>query len=276
MNRRAVSFQCAGEQLCGVLEEPAAGVRPSGVVVVTGGPQYRVGSHRQFVELTTRLAADGYACLRFDQRGSGDSGGGQRPFDRLDDDIRAAIDCLLRECPGVERVVLWGLCDAASAALIYAPTDTRVGGLVLLNPWVRREQTEARARIDHYYSSRLRDRRFWWRLLTGRVRVMRALGAYVRKLLVARRRADSGGGDFVDRMLAGAEAFDGRVLLVLSGQDLTAQEFSHIAASGPWSRWVDREAVSVAELEPANHTFSRQVWKDAVADRTAAWLDADR
>ena len=274
MKRRALRFQCGGEQLCGMLDEPDGEVQPTGVLVITGGPQYRVGSHRQFVELAASLAAGGYACLRFDHRGSGDSAGERRAFDRLDDDIRAAVDCFLRESPGIGRVVLWGLCDAASAALLYAATDSRVDGLVLLNPWVRREQTEARAQLDHYYSARVLDRNFWGRLLTGRVNVVRAAGSFLKKLVLARRKG--GGGDFVDRMLAGAEAFGGRVLLVLSGQDLTAQEFSQVAASGRWSQWLNGDRVSVAELAEANHTFSRQAWKDSVADRTCDWLDQRR
>jgi alpha/beta superfamily hydrolase len=90
-----------------------------GVLVVVGGPQYRVGSHRQFLLLSRRLASEGYPVMRFDYRGMGDGGGAMRSFEDVSADIGAAIEAFQRRCPSVRRIVLWGLCDAASAALLY-------------------------------------------------------------------------------------------------------------------------------------------------------------
>lgn len=69
----------------------------------------------------------------------GDSGGAQRDFEAIALDIGAAIDALRQACPGVAKIVLWGLCDAASASLLHveATRDPRIAGLCLLNPWVR-------------------------------------------------------------------------------------------------------------------------------------------
>ena len=53
---RGIVFGCAGEELVGVVH-PVASPVARGVLVVVGGPQYRVGSHRQFVLLARRLAA---------------------------------------------------------------------------------------------------------------------------------------------------------------------------------------------------------------------------
>jgi hypothetical protein len=70
----------------------------------------------------------------------------------------------------VERVVLWGLCDAASAALDYwhSARDSRVAAMALLNPWVRSETTLAKAHIKHYYAQRIVSREFWSKLFAGR------------------------------------------------------------------------------------------------------------
>ncbi|MEO6566032.1 MAG: alpha/beta fold hydrolase, partial [Casimicrobiaceae bacterium] len=81
-------------------------------MIVVGGPQYRVGSHRQFALLARALARVGIPALRFDYRGMGDSEGDRRSFDEIDADIAAAIDTLCREAH-LARVVLWGLCDGA-------------------------------------------------------------------------------------------------------------------------------------------------------------------
>ena len=52
----AVQFDCEGLRLFGVLSQPAEPGR-RGVLLVVGGPQYRVGSHRQFTLLARDLAA---------------------------------------------------------------------------------------------------------------------------------------------------------------------------------------------------------------------------
>lgn len=143
---------CGGERMLGILALPAVPA-DIGIVLVVGGPQTRVGSHRQFVLLSRRLAASGYAVLRFDYRGMGDSSGEQRGFEQVDEDIGAALDALQVTAPSVRRFVLWGLCDAASAALLYwrRTRDRRIAGFCLANPWVRSAATLARTQVRHYY-----------------------------------------------------------------------------------------------------------------------------
>ena len=136
---RPVVFPCAGDDLCGILHPAPGPAQGVGMIVIVGGPQYRVGSHPQFLLLARELAAAGYPVLRFDYRGMGDSEGAFRGFEGIDEDIRAAIDAFCTEAPEVEQVVLWGLCDAASAAAFYGHRDDRVAGMVLVKPWVRTE-----------------------------------------------------------------------------------------------------------------------------------------
>src|SRR5438067_13744952 len=131
---RAVSFDCQGERLYGVVSLPAVPAT-RGVLSVAGGPQYRAGSHRQFTLLARSLAARGIAAMRFDYRGMGDSEGQMRDFEQVQDDIRAALDCFCATVPGLQELALWGLCDGASAISFYAARDVRVRGVALLNPW---------------------------------------------------------------------------------------------------------------------------------------------
>ena len=79
-------FGCKGDTLVGILAKPETPAK-TGIVVIVGGPQYRAGSHRQFVLLSRSLAAAGYAVLRFDYRGMGDSEGQQRNFEAVSADI---------------------------------------------------------------------------------------------------------------------------------------------------------------------------------------------
>jgi exosortase A-associated hydrolase 1 len=256
-----IVFECGREPLVGILHEPETPAA-IGVVIVVGGPQYRVGSHRQFTLLARELARHDHAVLRFDCRGMGDSAGEFPGFEHIGPDVAAAIDALWRAVPGLRGVVLWGLCDAASAALLYAAGDARVRGLVLLNPWVRSETTLARTYLRHYYLARLASREFWGKLISGRLSPLRTLGD-----LAGNVRAGSAGTStgFVARMRAGLGAFHGPVLIVLSGNDYTAAEFAGIAAGADWQAVLGRSNVTRHLMPAANHTFSSAAWRDEVA-----------
>ncbi len=287
IDERALAFPCQDDWLYGILSLPAQ-TATRGVLVIVGGPQYRAGSHRQFTLLARHLAEQGIPVMRFDYRGMGDSQGDARNFEDIGDDIRAAIDHFMTAAPGLQEVVLWGLCDAASAALIYAAGDKRVQGLVLLNPWVRTERGMARAYLKHYYLQRLFTPGFWQKIARGGFDFRDAARSLVEMLGNARRSgrpvakgrtlAASGQANtlsFLDRMHAGLREFTGPILLILSGNDLTAQEFSSLISSSPkWRKLLRNRAVRRHQLADANHTFSQQAWRDQVADWTAEWLRA--
>jgi exosortase A-associated hydrolase 1 len=245
------------------------------VLIVVGGPQYRVGSHRQFVSLARRLAEAGFVSLRFDYRGMGDSEGDTRNFEQVADDLRAALDALYA-APGVRSIVVWGLCDAASAALMFCSADDRVSGLVLVNPWARSEVTLATTHLKHYYRQRLLERDFWTRLLRGRFdwrASLRDLASSIRR--VARGGTDAAATPFQTRMAAGWRAFRGSILLVLSGRDLTAREFLEYASSNEaWRALLDAPNVRRVDHGVADHTFSTPAWQTWLEQQTVEWLCA--
>jgi exosortase A-associated hydrolase 1 len=284
IEERGVSFACEGCWLYGVLSLPsplAPGVR-RGVVLVVGGPQYRVGSHRQFTLLARALAQQGVPVLRFDYRGMGDSEGEMRDFLDVDADLRAAIDAFTAQVPSVQEVVLWGLCDAATAAMLYAHQDKRVAGLVLLNPWARTEEGVARAYLKHYYLSRLLQPGLWRKIARGQfdyrgaVRSFWALaGDAVRRKPAeseAPAAAASAAPSLPERMLNGFSRFHGQTLVIISGADLTGREFEDMAAAPAWRKLMRGKRVSRHTLAQADHTFSRPDWRDQVAQWSADWI----
>ena len=293
----AVRFACGEATLIGVVSVPEA-ASATGVVIVVGGPQVRAGSHRQFVLLARSLAAAGHAVLRFDVRGMGDSGGEPRTFEQLTDDIAAGIDCLQRHCAAVQRVALWGLCDGASAALLYwhDTRDSRVRGLCLANPWVRSDASLAVAQVKHYYAQRLLQPAFWAKLASGRVAVT-AQAEFMQKLRLAFARPAAGAlvdapadapadtptdapadaptphRPYPQRMAEAWRRFDGSVLLLVSGADLTAKEFlEHAARDAAWSGALSRPRLTRHDLPGADHTFSDAASRRAAEAATVDWI----
>jgi exosortase A-associated hydrolase 1 len=276
MQERALVFECRGESLLGILHEPvAAGPAGLGVLVLVGGPQYRAGSHRQFVVLARALAAAGHPVLRFDHRGIGDSDGAPRSFEELDDDISAAVDALFAARPGLDRCVIFGLCDAASAAMMYCPQDRRLAGLILANPWVHSEAGVARAYVKHYYLERLLQASFWRKVAAGEFDVVGSLSDLLRKLWLTVTGSASavGGGRFQDRMVEGLRRFQGRVLLLISGRDLTAAEFTDLCGVDErWRAELARPGVERRDYPESDHTFSDARGLAASVEHCTAWL----
>ncbi len=271
-----IVFDCEDSRLIGIVAHPNE-PNETGVVIIVGGPQYRAGSHRQFTLLARHLAKNGIASIRFDYRGMGDSEGEMRNFENVDADIRAAIDTLLQQVPGVRRIALWGLCDAASAALYYGHTDARVSGLILLNPWAHSPAGAARVRLKHYYLSRLMQLSFWSKLLTGKLKLRESAqdltSATHRTAPEACAPTDPrhGSQGYTQRMLQGLQAFRGKALFILSGNDLVAQEFmALLRQDARWRKSCAAPTITSKTLDAANHTFSSVVWRNQVSEWTAS------
>ena len=289
MTETTFNFPCQGDALVGVLHKPAQPARRGVLMVVGGGPQYRVGGHRQLTLWARRLCQEGYAVMRFDYRGMGDAHGEFRGFEHVDDDIQAALDRLLTEVPQLEEVVLWGECDAASAILFYAYRDPRVKAAVLLNPWVRTESGEAKAILRYYYLRRILEPTFWKKVFSLNFDAAASLKSALRLVRQSRAAAvpltQAPAGDhplgapmprdlpLPQRLLMGLTRLDGPVMLVLSGRDLIAREFDvMVGGSGAWQEQFARKPVKRHDFPDSDHTFSSAAQRNDVVERALAWL----
>jgi len=275
---RGVVFDQGQHRLVGITTAPESH-GDTGVLVLVGGPQYRVGSHRQFTLLARSLAEAGVPSLRFDFSGMGDSEGERRDFSDTLDDISAAIETFVQTVPGISRVVLWGLCDAASSAMMYAHRDSRVSGLILLNPWVHSGEYSPEVRLAQFYRPLLSSKDKWRYLVSGRSKIIPTLRAVGRDTLALLERRSSrtgyasSGKSFVREMLEGLRRFDKRVLVVLSEDDLTASEFSSLVTHDKeWGNVMARPTIVVKSVAGADHTFSKKAWAEEVAQLTIEWL----
>lgn len=292
MSDLPVRFECQGHWLQGIVHSPEKPAR-RGVLVVVGGPQYRVGSHRQFTLLGRSLSERGIPVMRFDYRGMGDSEGDlgvPEPCEHLADDISAAIDAFFHHRPDLKEIVLWGLCDGASAALMHAARDGRIVGVAALNPWVSTGQSQARTYLRHYYINRLLEPGLWRKIGRGEFNILTSMASILgfgKAAFLSRRHRvppppaegpeaapealDSR--SIADKVTEGLERFNGRVLFVFSGNDLVASEFKDmIKGSRRMRQLIKGPNITVCDHPQADHTFSRRQWRDEVGAWTADWL----
>ena len=283
-----LTFNCQNQTLIGVLHKPDGDdlITSPGVLIVVGGPQYRVGSHRQFVLLARSLCQRGIPVLRFDYRGMGDSAGDAQIFENINEDIKAALQEFAHQMPMVNQFVIWGLCDAASAALFYAYTDKRITGLVLLNPWVRTEAGRAKAYLKNYYLERFFSRDLWHKLFSGQFDFGASVHSFIDMVIKSVSSKKSGtstqqtdikiapDAPLPEKMAACFSHFHGHVMVILSGNnDYVADEFTAVVKASPqWQSVMARPTTTTHYFAEANHTFSRQDWREQVENWTHDWV----
>jgi exosortase A-associated hydrolase 1 len=245
--RRLLSFTCNGAALGASLDE-AAGT--TGVLIVTGGSQTRIGSHRMLERLAAALAAEGYPCFRFDRRGVGDSEGEDLDFRGSGPDLTAAAVAFRAECPQLERIAGFGLCDGATALALFA-AEAGIDRLVLANPWFVEAEAGAPppAAIKQHYRQQLMSIQGWKRLLGGAVSY-RKLVAGVMKVM---KPPPSGLAGEVAAKLGAAPR---PVQMVLSRGDATAVAAEDVWCSKPFTRVRGRSPAPV-HVESDSHTFAR-------------------
>lgn len=274
---KAVTIQAQNCELLGIVSLPVENkvCKRSAVLIVTGGAQYRIGSHRQFTRMARQLASAGYPAMRFDMPGMGDSTGQPLSFEKTGPHIAASIEVLVRTS-GAEKLYLWGLCDGASAILIYmnATKDKRIAGLILLNPWIRSETSLARVHVKYYYPRRLMKADFWRKLLSGNIgsKAAKELIESLRKILKTSATTED---SIQNQMAKGWASFEGPVLLLLSERDLTAQEFKEYTKENKlWSEIIKKQPAQQYIIKDADHTCSQTEFHNSMVSQTLAWLQS--
>lgn len=254
--RRLLSFNCDGA-LLGASVDTAEG--ETGLLLVTGGTQTRIGSHRMYERLAASLAQAGWPCFRYDRRGIGDSEGEDPDFKASGPDLAAAAAAFRREQPQLKRLLGFGLCDGASTLALHGKA-AGLGGYIFVNPWfVEAEAGEPPAAvIKSRYKEQLLSLDGWKRLLSGSISYRKALQGLGR--IIASRPSSLSGE--IAASLARARV---PAQLILATRDSTA-----IAAQAEWS------SPAFASLRQANpepltidsdaHTFSRPGDEAALLD----------
>lgn len=252
--RRLIDFPCAGETLSATLDEATG---ETGLLIVSGGNEIRIGAHRGMALLAQRLAEAGVPVFRYDRRGIGDSTGENRGFEASAEDIAAAAATFSAEAPGVKRIVAFGNCDAASAlALFHAATG--IDALVLANPWTIEEKDELppAAAIRARYAERLRDPKEWLRLARGGVN----LGKLFRGLTKALRKPPRPPASLAARLAGALGAAQVPVTLLIAKGDNTAIAFMDAWKAPAFD--AARAKLRVEEYDTDSHSFATTADKE--------------
>ncbi|WP_343525679.1 hydrolase 1, exosortase A system-associated [Sphingomonas sp.] len=164
--RRLISFPCDDTLLVGTLDE---GMSDTGLLIVSGGNELRMGAHRGQAMLAARIAARGYPVLRFDRRGVGDSEGSNGGWETSGPDIAAAV-AAFAQAASLGRIIGFGNCDAAAALALFGRA-AGLDGVLLSNPWLAEEPDPLppAAAIRRHYARKLLNPGEWLRLARGAV-----------------------------------------------------------------------------------------------------------
>ena len=157
--------------LIGVSSVPEGAAGRPGVILINAGFLHRVGPNRMNVSLARQLAAAGFASLRMDLSGLGDSTGRSAAADDhaiVSEDLDKAM-AFMGERFALRTFVLVGLCSGAYDTARKAVVDERVVGLVNIDGTGYRTR---RFYVNHLFLHLLRRvaHPYRWRRLYRRYR----------------------------------------------------------------------------------------------------------
>jgi exosortase A-associated hydrolase 1 len=242
--RRLIRFPCEGVMLVATLDEAAG---QTGLLIVSGGNEIRIGAHRGMAKLAADIAMAGHPVFRFDRRGIGDSEGENGGFETSGPDIVAALAAFRTECPGLTRFVAFGNCDAATALRLHVHS---ADAIILANPWLVEATSDAPppATARAYYAQRLRDPKAWAGLFKGAVNLGKLFGSL--RSAAKRDAASSLAHRFAERVTG----FPIETRILLAARDGTA-----IAFKAQWDGPLFdhcRDAIPLILLDSASHSFA--------------------
>lgn len=244
------------------------------VILVNGGAQTRVGSHRQYIKLSRSLAKKNIASLRFDLPGFGDHPGQCTDFLKVSRLLPDVCHQLLNAKPKIKRLILLGLCDGASAILLSKPfLPSNCIGFIVINPWLRQENTYAHTMLKDYYLKRLATADLWLNIFRGNFAVntfYQDIRNLIKKSWQKQKPYNQQKSvcntptldNFTEIIKAHWQQSKQQIMVITAGQDLIANEFLNLCRSDKQYNTL-LETADWRHANDANHTFAsitQQLW----------------
>lgn len=274
MREQVVRFG-SNNNLVGILTEPSLEHRLGGVpgvIMWNVGIHHRVGPNRVYVDLCRKLANQGYASLRFDASGLGDSEASRAEAgsdkERACLDVQSAIK-FMGERTKHSQALLVSFCSGTDAAHAVACSDSRVAGLACIEGY--------RFRTRGYYArhaARILDVGIWERFVRRRLPQLVPAEFREPKIQSPAGQEQVFVRDYITleqlRVDIRAMAARGtRLLFLYAGRDSSYRYRNQIydALSGPEFR----QALDVEFYPKADHLFFVQAHRDALLNDIVRW-----
>ena len=261
---RTIDFSHADKKLFGVLHVPENNGRiDKCVLMILGGAQTRIGSHRMYVQMARFLCKNGLPVMRFDYEGQGDSEGDFVGFEYAGPSIRAAIDMLYDRFTSLDKLVVWALCDGATASIIYAQDDAeRISGMVLANPFLESETAKAQTILKHYYIKRLMQPEFWRKILSFHLNIRESANSLsnMMKTSVSMAEEDNWlqtGKSLSQWVLDGMNSFQKSIHVLISTDDIQGLQFYNLIRKDPnCKKSIKSGRIKIWFIKGGDHTFT--------------------
>jgi exosortase A-associated hydrolase 1 len=276
-----IQFSYNGKKLYGILHvSEIQGSSRDVIIMVTGGPQTRYGSHRLYIQLSRFLCEKGITVFRFDYEGMGDSEGEFVGARYSEPSIHAAIQYIDSRFPERNRKIIWALCDGATASTLYASHHKdMLAGLILCNPFIYGEAALYR---KHYYKRRIFDKDFWVRFFKMKINSKEAFLEIMEYFYVAFMKAlrEKFGRKSIDSdhltyeyFLSSLQQIGVPIYCILSANDDVAHEFREkILSHNSIKTLQANRHLKILSVTDADHTFTRQDTREALFSLTVGLL----
>ncbi len=265
-----------GETLVGVRHQPAQSAR-GGLLFLHGWSGYRTGPHQMLTRAARHFGAQGWASLRFDFAGRGDSAGDTQlaTLATMRDDARGALK-LLRHNVESGPIVAVGLCSGCEIAV--AAASAGFDGIALWSAPIfaalpeQSGQEKKRAANLGKYARKLLDPRTYLKIARGQIDTaavglaMKGGGGAASKNIESLSPGQLPPG-FRRESLANWKRYSAPILQIYGDADPIAPDarawYEAHCASPPALEWV----------AGANHSFYGLEWERRVFEITGEWLN---
>jgi exosortase A-associated hydrolase 1 len=261
--RKFIIFSCQNNALYGSIDNTSA---QNGLLVMSGGREPRFGPRRIMARLAQDLAQADIACFRFDRRGIGDSAGQDPGFEGAGPDIAAARTAFRTACPALDKLWLYGNCDAATALLLSLNMHDEP--LILSNIWLGNaaDARPSARQIRRNLIRKLGNAAEWRRLWTGQIQV-RPLWQSLAPLWTRAAPAP-----IAHRIAAALSSVRRPVHILLSTGDRTALAFLEAWHSDAFRQARGNPHIRITHIATDSHSFTDAAGYAQLHDQLCALL----
>jgi len=235
-----------------------------GIVFVHAADGNRLGPHRMFVELARKFNGLGYATLRFDLRGCGDSSG-STSNGGIEAEVLDVVNAVkfFRAWGELDEVILFGISRGARVCYrAMAGHELCLEGMILLSAPVPGSKAgfSSFAGELKQYACKLKQPSYAWKLISGRANTGGIHRTLATALKLGRRYKQ------IERRCFATRA---PILFIYGSHDPIAKGSSLYYKAECKKNQVNCDCRFISG---ANHSFFHYKWKEQIFDISEQWL----